>query len=75
MWGLFLVPGTQLELLRKLADISPNHETPSTQSLAMLAFLYLLTHIFEERLRYSSILKEKLPVVKFVVYLYDVMRV
>lgn len=63
-------------MLRQLADICPNQETPSTQSLAMLAFLYLLTHIYEERLRYSSApLKEKLPVVKFVVLLYNVMRV
>lgn len=54
MWNLFLVPGIRLELLRQLADISPNQETPSTQSLAMLAFLYLLTHIYEERLRYSG---------------------
>jgi len=27
---------------------------PPTQSLAMLAFLDLLTHIYEERLRYTS---------------------
>ncbi len=44
--------GVTLDQLRQFAGIHSEGETPSVQSLATLAFLYLLAHIYKDKLRY-----------------------
>ena len=40
-----------IEKLKQLAGISSDENSPSVQSLATMAFLYLLSHIYKEKMR------------------------